>query len=330
MSTQKIFVTGATGSLGAAIVRYFSRKGHTVIAHGRMTTPPAELLKYAEYVSFDLQADFDVPECDVCIHTAALSDDKAELKDLRPANVEGTKRLLEKLPASVQLIHISSSSVYLPEEVLIKEEIAGKQNNAQLSPYGLSKLETELAIAEYSKQESVYILRPRAFYGAGDCMILPRLMKLVKENDFIQRPGSMEVNVSLTHYNTICKAVETCMTQHQPGMHTYNISDADAYVLIDVVRAMTRHLYGRELREKQVPIALLKVLSWFKIGGITPLLVRSFTKNMVLDCSKAKKELGFEHHVDFEQAMTELARWVHHNGGVERIGARELVWSEDL
>lgn len=330
MSKTKILITGATGSLGAALVRYYSRKGYHVIAHGRMHHPPPNLLKFAQYVSFDLNADFELPECDVCIHTAALSDDKAELIDLRPANVDGTKRLLEKLPKHVQFIHISSSSVYLPDDKPIPEEMAGKQNNQELSPYGLSKLETEYAIMEVAKQDSVYILRPRAFYGAGDCMILPRILKLVKHQAYIQRPGTMQVNVSLTHYETISKATEACIDQRKNGIHIFNISDENQYLLIDVVRAMTCPIYGKSLAEKQVPIAMLKVMSWFKIGGITKLLVRSFTKNMVLDTTKAKHDLNFSHQPNFDQAMKELAAWVHANGGVEQIGRRDLAWSTDL
>lgn len=334
MSNKTILITGATGSLGAYLVRYYSRSGFKVIAHGRDKVPPKHLMDFAEYVSFDLTNDFELPQCDFCIHTAALSDDKASIGDLLPANEQGTKRLLEKLLPETVFIHISSSSVYLPQKNPISEEIAGKQNNKELSPYGLSKLKSEEVILNYTKNKSVFILRPRAFYGAGDRVILPRILKVVKKGKpwFLQRPGEMNVSVSLTHYSTLAHAIDCCLQSDLRGIHIYNVADKKVYVLIDIVRLITTRLYGYKLPEKKVPIWFMKALSVFKIGGITPLLVRSFTHDMVLNTTKIERELGFNPTICFEDQMEELANWVEKNGGVEfvKTGDRSLAWTADL
>lgn len=324
---MRIIITGATGSLGAYLTRYFSLKGNDVIATGRDKNPPVALLKYATYFQADITKTFQFPEADICIHTAALSDDKASPGDLYEPNVIGTKQVTEASKFCKKFIHISSSSVYLPHDKPINEEMAGKQNNKLLSSYGKSKLLSEEMLIKTTTHESCYILRPRAFYGAGDRVILPRLLKLVKNNVF-SRPGKMEIAVSLTHYENIAIAIQLCIDSEKKGLHIYNVADDQPYVLVDIIRKIIKEIYGEQLPEKEIKIAFLKLLAYFKIGGITPLLVRSFTNDMVLDISKIKKELNYSSKINFDSQIKEMGDWVKSIGGVEVIktGDKKLAW----
>lgn len=324
---MKIIVTGATGSLGGVITRHFATSGHSVIATGRVAKPPTELLKYAKYIQADITKPYSLPKADVCIHAAALSDDKAQLKDLLITNELGTQNTLEAARDCKKFIHISSSSVYLPSNVSLKEDVAGKQNNKQLSAYGFSKLKSEEIIRKNFAQKTCFILRPRALYGVGDKMILPRILKLEK-NGCIKHPGSMEINISLTHYTNLMQAIDCCLVSDKTGIHTYNVADEQKYVFIDVIRKITQALYGKKLNEKQVPISVIRMLSWFKINGITPLLVRSFTQDMTLDISKIQKELHYKTVIDLEDSLNELQKWVNSIGGVSvlKTGAKHLAW----
>ncbi|MBN1182873.1 MAG: NAD(P)-dependent oxidoreductase [Bacteroidales bacterium] len=326
---MKIIITGATGSLGAVLTRYFAKNGHEVIATGQVQNPPANLLKYADYLQTDIRNEYNLPVADLCIHTAALSDDKGIMEDLNISNIKGTIYTLKAAAECPVFIHISSSSVYLPSDTHLKEDIAGHQNNKQLSPYGYSKLKAEEALMKTCKNPSCFVLRPRAHYGPGDKMILPRILKLVK-NDCIKRPGKMEVNVSMTHYDNVIHAIECCIASKKTGINIYNVADDQDYVFIDIIRKLTEALYNHPLAEKQIPISLLKFMSWFKIHGMTSLLVRSFTKNMVLDISKLKRELNYQPKRNFYEALPELKAWVERVGGVEivKTGEKRLAWEE--
>jgi nucleoside-diphosphate-sugar epimerase len=104
---MKIIITGATGSLGAALTRYFSQKGDDIIATGRTDHPPRNLLACANYVKADITEPYTLPDADICIHTAALSDDKGSRADLYKANVIGTKNTLEATRNCKMFFHIS-------------------------------------------------------------------------------------------------------------------------------------------------------------------------------------------------------------------------------
>ncbi len=322
-----IIITGATGSLGASLVRYFSAKGHNVIASGRDATPPPALMQYATYFPADIRKPFTFPEADICIHTAALSDDKASYRDLYTPNVLGTKNVAEAASHCRMFIQISSSSVYLPENFPITEELAGRQNNKKLSSYGRSKLEAEEILGATSKHETCFVLRPRAFYGPGDRVILPRLLKLIPNGEF-RRPGKMNNAVSLTHYDNFNAAVELCVNSNIKGNHIFNVTDKQTYILSDVIRKIATELYGRPPVEKEIPIYVLQLLSFLHIGGITPLLVRSFTKNMVLDITKFENATGYKPVTDLDNALSGLGNWVRSVGGAEAIrsGDRKFAW----
>ncbi len=325
---MKILITGATGSLGAYLTRHFANLGHEIIASGRLAEPPKELLHYATYIQANIEKPFNLPHADACIHTAALSDDKAPLNELYFPNVEGTKNIAEATKMYKRFIHISSSSVYLPSKQPLKEDIAGKQNNKELSDYGKSKLLSEQKLMQITQHEACFILRSRAFYGEGDKLILPRLFKLVK-NETLQLPGSLRVNISMTHYKNIAHAIELCLISERKGVNIYNITDEKSYLLIDVMRKFTSAFYGKKLNEKSIPIVLLQIMAFFKLGGITKLLIRAFTQDMVLDISKIKTELGYKEQTNIDNSLDSIASWVQKIGGVEvlKMANKELAWS---
>lgn len=311
---MKIIITGATGAFGSAMVRYFAKKGHDIIAVGRMENPPSALLTLATYFKADITKPYKLPKADVCIHGAALSDDKANAKELYAPNILGTKHTVEAAKDCDRFIFISSSSVYLPEEGLINEEMAGNQNNKDLSAYGMSKLLSEKMLIKTFKGESCFILRPRAFYGPGDTQILPRMMKLVKKNVF-ERPGKLEIELSMTHYDNIAYAIECCMISELTGIRTYNVADEEVYTMITTLRKIFQTIYGKTLPEKEININIIKILAFFRVGGITPLLVRALTQNMVLDISKIKQELSYSSIIDLDDSLPAIGEWVRSIGG---------------
>jgi nucleoside-diphosphate-sugar epimerase len=324
---MKIIITGATGSLGAALTRHFAGKGHDVTGTGRMDIPPKNLSSFAQYLKADISVPYELPDADICIHTAALSDDAGAWPDYYTANIEGTRNTVIAARNCKTFIHISSSSVYMPSDKPLTENMAGKQNTGKLSLYGYSKLLAEEMLLNNSKHDTCFILRPRAIYGPGDKVILPRMLKLVRDR-VIQRPGSMKVGISMTHYSNLIHAIECCLKSKMTGIHIYNVSDAYAYIFIDIIRKLTEALYGKPLSEKHVPVAVLKFMSWFHLGGISPLLVRTLTHDMVLDITKIKSELNYDPTVDFDSSLKELAGWVKRIGGVDviRTGAGRLAW----
>jgi nucleoside-diphosphate-sugar epimerase len=56
------------------------------------------------------------------------------------------------------------------------------------------------------------------------------MLKLVK-NDEIHRPGSMNVDISLTHYDNLIAALNCCIASGKNGINIYNIADSNPMFL---------------------------------------------------------------------------------------------------
>ena len=324
---MKIIITGATGSLGAYLTRWFAAKGHEIFALGRIDDPPQKLLSCAQYIKADITNTLSFPDADVCIHTAAIADDKTSAIQLYNANVIGTKHVAQAAKYCKVFVHVSSSSVYNNSDKPLSEDMTDVKNSKKLSAYGNSKLHAENILQQTSMNNSCFVLRPRGIYGIGDKVLLPRLLKLVRNNKMI-RPGSMNVRLSMTHFSNFATAVECCLLSQKKGFNIYNVTDDKPYSLYDVARKLLTMLYTADLPEKKIPLWILKCMSHLKLGDATPLFINTISKDFVLDISKIKRELNYVPVTDFDSSIYEIGEWVKTIGGTEVLkkATPSLAW----
>lgn len=346
MSRQKrIFITGATGFVGANLVKHFALSAWEVLASSRANAP-APLLSLAKYIQSDITQVFPKQSADVVVHAAALASDTAARSDLNTANLEGTRHVYEATLDCPCFIYISSASVYDGQKSIHTEEESVDYN--RLSPYGHSKrMAEEWLLKQDWSNRTLYILRPRAVYGLGDRVLLPRLLRLVKGGQLFA-PGDMRIMSSLTHIHNLCLAVELCI-QHSPShhwsefagkasgknIHILNVSDEEPYEMRQIVHQLLSAIHGKVLPVRTIPLLPLKhlsnVLTHLKIGRqFTPYSLQAMSIGSVLDLQKIKETLGYAAPHNFYNSLPELANWVVQTG-VERVkqAASNLPWETE-
>ena len=212
---MKVFITGITGFVGSMLANKFAEDGFEVAGLGRKETLPAHVDKRCAYVREDIKKPISEIDADIVIHAAAQVDDNASYTDHFENNVVGTANVINACSARTTLfILISTSSVYSFNEDVPYTEGKGGIEFEKLSAYGKTKFlaEQKLHAAPHLMQK--VILRPRAIYGPGDTVLLPRLLRLVK-NNFILLPKHTTTRISLTHINNLIFAVQQCLSlQH--------------------------------------------------------------------------------------------------------------------
>jgi 2-alkyl-3-oxoalkanoate reductase len=324
---MKIIITGATGSLGAHLTRHFSKAGHEVLATSRAAEPPARLLEFAKYLSADISQPFELPEADLIVHCAALADDHAGHEALYLANVVGTGNVCEAAKHIPKFIHVSSASVYPVLDKPIVESDSDLSNTRNLSLYGITKLLAEGVVKEMCASPACFILRPRGIYGIGDRVLLPRVLALVRNGKMIS-PGKMNVKSSMTHFENFTHAVECCLSSDKTGTHIYNVTDAEPENLFDTLKQLLDAVHGKNLSVKRVPISVIKFLAAFGTRGLTPMFVRTISRDVVLDISKITSELKYTPPKSFDVATTEVTQWLKDIGGPAALTDRkhELAW----
>ena len=327
-----IFITGATGFVGAWLVRYFAKRDWVVTASGRGEAP-APLLEYAEYLRADLRNSLPLVQTDVVVHAAALASDSASMADLQAANVEGTHHVFEATQHCRIFIYISSASVYDYQNTIhVEDEPVDYQH---LSLYGYFKRQAEEWLLQQDwRERTLIILRPRAVYGVGDRVLLPRLLRLVKGNRIIA-PGTMRVQSSLTHVENLCAAVASSIKhfdQHVGGIHQFNVADAEPYEMREIVGQLLSAVCGRALTFQEIPLKplymLVEITERLRIPtSFTRFGLAAVSKPCVLDLKKITEMIDFQPQRNFWETLPEIADWTKQIGLADLRAAKpDLPW----
>jgi UDP-glucose 4-epimerase len=181
MTARKVVVTGGTGFIGSHLVTELLKGGDEVHVVDDLSFGDRRRLS----TSTTLHA-CDVRDCealrrilvgsDVVFHLAAISSVPLSLDDpVRVASVNalGTVSVLEaaRQCGVRRVVFSSSSAVYGEQGGLLREDMPARPQ----SPYGLSKLEGELAAAMFHRLYGLQTVSLRYFnvYGAGQSVDSP-------------------------------------------------------------------------------------------------------------------------------------------------------------
>ncbi len=318
---MKIFITGATGFVGATLTRYFAKSGkHEVVALGRTPNPPKQLLDVATYQQFDLsQKKNKILEGDVIIHAAALADDGASYEDLYAANVVGTANLTQMSAGCGTFVLISSSSVYSFRNNLPKKENEAGNDFQFLTNYGKTKwLSEKMLNALPNPQQKRLILRPRAIYGVGDRVILPRLLDMVRGNYFIM-PTAMNVLTSQTHVSQLSFFIDHFLNQKELSepLYTFNIADKTPYLMGDSIHQLLNTLTDKKLNPKIIPLSVLNFLATTGLSKkVTKFLIDAVTHDCVLDLKNLQNHYTIPETLNLNAESEPLKNWIDRQNGI--------------
>ncbi|MDX2505434.1 MAG: NAD-dependent epimerase/dehydratase family protein, partial [Gammaproteobacteria bacterium] len=235
---SEILVTGATGFLGAAIVRQLvdDVRYSPVATARRKTSNLVSGLQPIIVGNLGASTDWSsaLSDVEVVIHTAArvhVMDDTANvpLTEYRKVNFEGTMNLARQaVQAGVKrFIFISSIKVNGEETVLGKPFTADDAPNP-VDPYGVSKAETEQALLELAASTGleVVIIRPVLVYGPGVKANFRSLMKWMYKG--VPLPlGAVYNQRSLVALDNLVSFIIHCIDHPKAANEIFLISDGE-------------------------------------------------------------------------------------------------------
>lgn len=329
MHKYKIAITGATGFVGAHLVRHFGGQESKILAIGRQSSPPNELLKYADWMQGDISGKLDYIDAEIVIHAAALTSDIGNRDQFMQSNLTGTKHVWEAAKGCKVFIYISSASVYTFAQPEVTEKDLGDEKHLAL--YGASKRKAEEYLKSRPNEDtSVVILRPRAIYGTHDRVLLPRILNMMKKNSLVI-PDCMKVKTSMTHISNLIEAIRlACRTSKSFGI--YNVADEDNYILEDIIKALTLGLRDNNSRTIHIPYFFLRAVVTIKAalrmtGGFTHQSLYYVSRPAVLNLTKIKKDLGYKAKTNFWTELPRLHGWIQQVGEAEvRQGSKTIPW----
>ncbi len=321
---MKVVVTGATGSLGQALMSRLRQENYSVLGLG-LSPDKIENLKSQ---GFDMkrcdvtnlqQVKDSIKGSDIIIHCAAFAAPFGSKKKFFSTNVEGTKNifLAAKNSSVTRIIAISSASIF---DGMSHENPHGDKTPDQRfrprHPYGASKFDAELVCLSNDKASWIG-LRPRAVFGKGDQTLMPRLKRLIGKNHY-KTIGSGDTLIDITCLSNFIDAVCLAITAPKESLgQFYNISNGDPRTFKSIMQTYTSK-FSNEYKQRKIPyLPILLIAHTFNLiatlvpgkkwePSITPYGLRQITSQLVLDTSGAQKALNWSPKKTFEQGMEEL------------------------
>ncbi|UUZ64973.1 SDR family oxidoreductase [Polaromonas sp. P1-6] len=304
-----ILLTGATGFVGAALLRRLTGDGRDVVALVRApTTRLAGAVPTVCAGQIAGTTDFAAALTGVTavVHLAArvhvLHDTSADpLAAFRATNVQGTLNLARQAAAAGVNRFVFMSSVKVngectqPGQAFTEADMPDPQD-----AYGLSKHEAELGLRQLGADTGmeVVIVRPPLVYGPGVKANFAALMRAVQRGWPLPL-GAVHNRRSLVALDNLADFIVTCMSHPKAANQTFLVSDGQDLSTTELVRGLAR--------AAGVPARLLPVPDWALQAGAALLgkrdAVQRLCGNLQVDISKARSLLGWAPPVSVEEGL---------------------------
>jgi nucleoside-diphosphate-sugar epimerase len=238
---MRVFVTGASGFVGSAIVKELLGAGHQVLGLVRSDKAAESIQKAGAQV---LQGDVNDPsvlqkgaaQCDAVIHTA-FNHDFSQFK----ANCEADRKVIEALGAVLAgtghpLIITSGIGLLDTGRIITEEDVPA---GSDTTPRAASE---EAANAAAARGAKVYIVRlPPTVHGKGDHGFIPMVIDRAKEKGVAAYIGEGKNRWPAVH-RLDAAVLYRLIAERQPSQKVYNAVAEEGIPFRDIAEVIGRGL----------------------------------------------------------------------------------------
>jgi len=334
---KNILITGGCGFLGQYLVRdLLNEFSDLKIKVLDLTQNPCPIFDFSNTPNLEILLDKDICDrnsikndfknVDMVIHLAGLV--SYSLKDknlLQRVNIQGTKNILDITYSNniKNLLHISSSTAlgfsnknnpYVDENFKFDWNIAKKRSKY----YMQSKHFADLEVERYRRKGlNAMIIYPSAMFGPGDSTNSSRIIRGMYDGKIkFNMPGGHCVIDVRDVSRGIITILRKGITKEKYLLSGYNLTYKEINKII-----------ADELLLKNPKLTIPRILN--SVVFYTFFVVESFSKKRLevaadnidstfrfryFDNSKAKRELGWEPEISFQQTVKDTIHWMAKNG----------------
>lgn len=290
---RKIFITGATGFIGKAIVNRLNIASIDLFApvrnDGRSLPTGVRPLQIDDVA--------DLPKVlaglngiNEVIHIAGLAHlQSASLSEFRKINTEATLKLAKVAVANGIKRFIFMSSIGVNGINNIKP-FSVEDTPVPVESYAISKFEAELGLREIAHETGmeVVIIRPPLVYGPCAPGNFEKLAKLVQKN--LPLPlGAINNKRSLVALDNLIDLIVTCLEHPMAANQIFLVSDDNDVSTTELIKLMAGAA-GKKPRLLPVPETWLRLIG--KLTGKTGVVDR-LCGNLQVDIAHTKNTLGW-------------------------------------
>jgi nucleoside-diphosphate-sugar epimerase len=327
---ERHLVTGASGFIGGRLALRLHAEGRRVRALVRASSDRRALEQAGVEIAVGDLRDLGslARACDgidTVFHCAALVSDWASVKEIRTANVHGTRNLLASAGGAGvrRVVHVSTTDVYGHPGTPVDEDCRGSESFANW--YAETKRGAEaLALRAHSAgQVEVAIVRPATVYGPGSREVIGEIARALRNGQMLLIDGGRPL-AGLCYVENLLDAMLLAATAAAAAGQAYNVSDD-----LDVTwRRFTDDLaagLGVRPARWSLPYPLALALGAAmehgyrglrRATGLTlpPLLSRQAVqvlgRSQDFSTRRLRQQLGWEPRVGYEQGLELTLAWL--------------------
>ncbi len=311
---MKVLVTGGAGFIGSAVVDELKNRGYEVAIADNLSKDSSHSRDDVEFYETDLTIKENAVRvmkgCDYVIHLAAkiggigyfhkypatiLSENNALNSSVFSAAVESDVK---------RIVYISSSMVFENTTRYPSKEEDVDKIMPPSSAYGFSKLVGERYCKAFKNEFGLNytIIRPFNAYGInekpraeiGYAHVIPDLARKILDGQYpLELLGNGKQSRCFTHVSDIANGIVTAMEKKEGENESFNISNGEEITILELAEKMWN---------------LIAVDKPFKVK-----FVKSFkydVQRRVPSIEKARKLLGWEPKVKFDDGLKEVINWI--------------------
>lgn len=230
--------------------------------------------------------------------------------DWMMTNVVSTVRLhdgLRRCPFLEKYVHISTPEVYGSCRGAVSEDQAFNPS----TPYAVSRAAGDMSLKTFLDHYRFPVVFTRAanVYGPGQQLyrIIPRTIMAVRTGGRLPLHGGGHSQRSFIHIRDVAEGTLRVMERARPG-EVYHLATERMIAIRDLVALICRRL-GADFEEVA------------EITEDRPGKDPFYT----LDCSRARKRLGWEDTISLEEGVDETAAWIDDN--LEKLKGKPLHYT---
>ncbi len=324
---MKVFVTGALGFIGRALLERYRAAGAEVGGVDRIAEPDLGVVAGDVVDPSPWQDRLD--GCDLVFHTAAVVSNVASEEAFWRVNVLGTRRLLEAAAAAGvgRFVHLSSVAAYgfdFPD---------GVDETHPLRPNGNHYVDTKVASeqvvlqAHAAAEIACSIVRPADVYGPGSrpWTVLP--VEMIRAGRFLLPEGGEGI-FSPVYVDNLVDGLEAVGGREEASGHVFILGDGVGVSTNEFFGHYTRMLGSGPIRTLPTPLATagaalfgtaLKALG--RETEVSRETMRMLARRGTYSIAKARRLLGYEPKVDLPEGMQRTERWLADRGMLKPAGS---------
>ena len=325
---KTILVTGATGFIGGHLARRLqTQEGARVRALVRSPQKAAPLAELGvETIPGDITDPDAVREAargaEIVYHAAAWADEQGDRDAVWAVNVGGTQHMVDAAVAegAARFIHLSSCAVYGSRQQMDIDETTPPRMTGRV--YHDSKVAAEeVVFAAYRERGlPVVVARPSQVYGPGSPQFTVRVIEAVKAGKVILVDGGRHFFKPI-YIDNLVDALVRCATVDEAVGEAMNITDGYVVTWREFFEAYGRMAGVTSFPSAPYPAAYAYAIfkeMMSKITGkrssINREVVKTFRSRNSFSNAKARRLLGWEPAVDFQEGMRRTEAWLREHG----------------